>query len=261
MAKGIYIEMAHHPQAILDSLDQAEKAAQRSRRQWNLGCGLSLALAGAGLLAFGLGSALDGGQFLIALAFVFVGVAALSGLALLISRPRFHHQQVAPVRQLLHTLRDDTGRRGWVAGWLDMSGAQQPTKQVRTEYSAGGKQKVYYHDPWFQAKIKLVDGNVLRLSLVDKIKTKAGGVVDHRTQVSAKLVVNPAVYRLGALPAKTLPLPAALDTQGDGILSLKAEVEPRNLPVEPILQALKALYASLEPLRPAESTSPAAPTP
>jgi hypothetical protein len=255
MAKGIYVEMAHHPQAILDSLDQAEQAAQRTRRQWNLGCGLALALVAAGILAFLLSVVLDSGQFLLALAFILLGVAALSGVALLLSRPRFPNEQFAPVRQLLHTLRDDTGRRGWVAGWLDMTGANQPTKQVRTARSGGGKQKVYYHDPWFQAKIKLVDGNVLRLSLVDKVKTKAGSVVNQRTQVSAKLVINPAVYRLGALPTGSLPLAAVLDTQGDGILSLKAEADPRSLPVEPILQSLKALYASLEPLQPTATTA------
>jgi hypothetical protein len=257
MAKGTYIEMAHHPQAILDTLDQAEHAAQRTRQQWKLGCGLTLALVGVGALVFLLGTALDYGLFLILLAFILLGLAILTGLALLISRPRFSHEQLASIRQILHTLRDDTGRKGWVAGWLDMTGPKQATKQVRTVRSGGGKQKVYYHDPWFRARIKLVDGNVLRLSVIDKVKTKAGSVVNHRTQVSVKLVINPAVYRLGTLPAANLPLAATLDSEGDGILSLKAEVDPRALPIQDFLQSLKALYNSLEPLQSTGTAPPA----
>lgn len=248
MAKGIYIEMAHHPQTVLDAMDQAEKDARRSRQGWNLGCGFAVALIGVGALALFIGSTLDYGRFLVTLAYVIWGMAVIAGVVLLNSKPRFSKEQFEPVRQILHTLRDDTGRKGWVAGWLDMTGPQQKTKQVRTARSAGGKQKVYYRDPWFQARIKLVDGNRLRLSLMDKVKTKAGGVVNHRTQFTAKLVVNPNLYRVGPVPSGGLPLPATVHSEGNGVLRITAVVDPRRLPVEPMLKSLKALYSHLQPI-------------
>jgi hypothetical protein len=247
MAKGVYIEMAHHPQAILDTMYQTQKDAHNAKQQWYLGCGFAIALIGVGALALLLGSILSFGPFLAVLAFVLWGVAVIAGVVLLISRPRFSKEQFETVREILHTLRDDTGRKGWVAGWLDMTGPKQQTKQVRTARSGGGKQKVYYRDPWFQVKIKLADGNLLRLSLVDKIKTKAGSVVDQRTQFTAKLVVNPDLYRVGALPSTDSSL-AGVDSDGSGILSLMAEVDPRHPPVEQMLKSLKALYDHLEPI-------------
>jgi hypothetical protein len=247
MAKGVYIEMAHHPQAILDTMHQTQKDAHSAKQQWNLGCGFAIALIGVGALALLLGFILDFGLFLTVLAFVLLGVAVIAGVVLLISRPRFSKEHFETVREILHTLRDDTGRKGWVAGWLDMTGPQQQTKQVHTARSGGGKQKVYYRDPWFQVKIKLVDGNLLRLSLMDKIKTKAGSVTDHRTQFTAKLVVNPDLYRVGAPPSTENSL-AVVNADGSGVLSLRAEVDPRHPPVEQMLKSLKALYNHLEPI-------------
>jgi hypothetical protein len=247
MAKGVYIEMAHHPQAILDTMNQTQEDAHNAKQQWKLGCGFAIALIGVGALALLLRLILNFGPFVAVLAFVLWGVAMIAGVALLISRPRFSKEQFETVRQILYTLRDDTGRKGWVAGWLDMTGAMQQTKQVRTARSGGGKQKVYYRDPWFQVKIKLVDGNMLRLSLMDKIKTKTGSVVNHRTQFTAKLVVNPDLYRTGAPPSPENSL-AVVNSDGNGVLSFRAEVDPRHPPVEQMLKSLKALYDHLEPI-------------
>lgn len=245
MAKGIYVEMAEHPQAILDTLDQAEKDARSAKQQWNLGCGLTLGMAALGGLAFFLAN--SSYETLRLVAFVLWGVALVIGAVLLLSRPRFPREQFQPVRQILHTLRDDTGRKGRVVGWLDMTGSQKKEKQTRTARSAGGKMKVYYRDPWFQAKIKLVDGNLLRLSLLDKVKTKAGSVVKRRTQFSAKLVVNPDLYLVSPTPIGGSSSPVPPHTDGDGVLSIKAEIDLQRPPVDHILQSLKEMYRHLQP--------------
>jgi len=250
MAKGIRIDMAHHPQTILDTMEKTEKDAHAAKRQWSLGCGFSLAMVGLGVLAYFLDSSLDYGPILGVLAYVLWALAAIAGVVLLLNRPRFSREQLEPVRQILYTLRDDTGRKGWVAGWLDMTGFKQNTKQIRTARSAGGKIKVYYLDPWFHARLKLVDGNVLRLVLEDKVKTKAGSVVNHRTQFTAKLVVNPELYRVGTAPIDGSTSPVDIYSAGDGVLSIKTEVDPRRLPVDHMLESLKAMYSHLEPLQP-----------
>ncbi len=250
MAKGIRIDMAHHPQTILDTMEKTEKDAHAAKQQWGLGCGFTLAVIGMGALAYFLDSSLDFGPILVVIAYVLWALAAIAGVVLLLNRPRFPREQFEPARRILYTLRDDTGRKGWVAGWLDMSGPKQKTKQIRTARSAGGKMKVYYHDPWFRARFKLVDGNVLRLALIDKVKTKAGSVVNHRTQFTAKLAVNPDLYRIGTTPSGGSTPPAHIDSAGDGVLSIKTEVDPRRLPVDHMLESLKAMYSHLEPIQP-----------
>ena len=245
MAKGIYLEMAHHPQKILDTMDQAARRARSASRWWKLGLGLALGLLGVAALVFIAGAAQDDGGGLSTLACVMGVIAVGAGILLLVARPRFPEEQFQLVRQMLHALRDDTGRRGWVVGWLDMTGSKQEAKKTRTARSAGGKQKVYYTDPWFEVKIKLVDGNRLNLSLTDKVKTKAGSVVNQRTQFAAKLVANPDLYRPGAIPGGS----PQIQSDGSGVLSVKYEVPTRQVPVESMLQSLKSLYTCLEPIQ------------
>lgn len=252
MAKGIRIDMAHHPQVILDTMEKTEKDAHAAKQQWGLGCGFTIAVVGLGALAYFLDSRLDYGPILAVLAYVLWALAAIVGVVLLSNKPRFPQEQLEPVRQILYTLRDDTGRKGWVAGWLDMTGPQQKTKQTRTARSASGKKKVYYHDPWFRARFKLVDGNVLRLALIDKIKTKAGSVVNHRTQFMAKLVVNPDLYRVGTNPSGGSTPLTHIHSAGDGVLYIKTVVDPSRPPVDDILKSLKAMYSYLEPVQPVD---------
>ena len=92
------------------------------------------------------------------------------------------------------------------------------------------------------------DGH-LRLALIDKVKTKAGSTVKHRTQFKAKLVVNPDLYRVNATPVDGSTAPIHVYSEGQGTLSINAEVDPQRLPVEHILKSLKAMYAYLEPIR------------
>jgi hypothetical protein len=181
---------------------------------------------------------------------IIVGIIAGARASGALGRFTAQEPQLAAARQILQTLRDDTGRKGRVVGWLDLTGPQQREKQVRTGRTLSGKPKVYYRDPWFQVKIKLVDGNLLRLAFIDKVKTKSGYQVGHYTQVKAKLVVNPALYRWHPIPAGTLPLFGANISDADGAVSLAADIKPENLPVREVLGTLKTIYRHLEPIGP-----------
>jgi hypothetical protein len=150
-------------------------------------------------------------------------------------------------RQILHTLRDDTGRKGRVVGWLDLTGPQRKEKIVRTARTRSGRRKVYYRDPWFRVKFKLADGNLLRLTLEDKVKTKPGSIV-RQTQYSAKLVVNPSLYRLGQVPTSAVPVTNATLAHEDGIFVVKAVGPAKDLSAQQVLQSLKAVYSHLEPI-------------
>jgi hypothetical protein len=249
MRKSIYIEMGHHPQVILDTMEQITQEVSRTKRGWGLGCGGVLALAGAGILAFFLDAVLDyGGLFTIA-TFVLWGMALALGVMLIVaSTPRVPRRQFEAAHRILYTLLDDTGRKGRVTGWLDLTGAKQKEKRIRTARSTGGKRKEYFRDPWFQVKVKLVDGNLLRLSLEDRVKTKAGAVTAHRTRFTAKLVVNPSLYRVGPISSGGFPLPGAALSGTDGIFTVTAEFDPRHMPVAQAMETLKVLYSQLQPM-------------
>ncbi|NOZ05836.1 MAG: hypothetical protein GXP41_05725 [Chloroflexi bacterium] len=273
--KDIYLEMAHHPQVILDTMEKMEqdvdRLAQRRKRLRTAGtilggCG-GLTLFGVFLLVF-FGTLIAGplGLIVAGVGFVLGFPALLAGFALnWYNQSKEMRPHFAAAKQILYTLRDDTGRKGRVVGQLDLSGARRDDKKARTTRSLGGKQKVYYRDPWFQVKIKLVDGNLLRLALIDKVKTKSGSMVARHTQLSTKLVVNPNLYRVGGVPSSGYPLQNAVVSGGDGIFTVKAEVntihENSTLPIAPLLETLRSLYRHLEPIGsvpglPVDSSSP-----
>ncbi len=267
--RDIYLEMAHHPQVILDTMEKMEqdvdRLAQRRKRLRTTGkalgsCG-ALLLVGVFLLVFfgsfvagPFGFVLGGASFVLGFPAVLVGFFLNSRYQSKEMRPHF-----AAAKQILYTLRDDTGRKGRVVGQLDLSGARQKNKEFRVTRNLSGKRKVYYRDSWFQAKIKLVDGNLLRLVLTDKVKTKAGSTVAHHTQLAAKLVVNSNLYRVGGVPRSGYPLEYATVSGGDGIFTVKAEVntirENSTLPVTPLLETLRSLYSHLEPIAPGPATA------
>ncbi len=249
--RGIYVEMAHHPQVILDSLERVEKAVHLATIRQRLGCivpAALLALGGLGFILLILLQPEGMGLFFVAFA------AWMTGIILLIALRRGEapllQEHFEAARQILYTLRDDTGRKGLVVGWLDLGGPQQKEKTVRTARSGGGKRKVYYRDPWFKVKFKLVDGNVLRLTLEDKVKTKAGAIARHQSQLSAKLVVNPNLYHLGAVPSGEIPLAGAALLSEDGTFLVKAAGSAQDLSAGQVLEMLKRVYNYLEPIEP-----------
>ena len=265
MSEKIYIEMAHHPQVVLDTMSQiqsgmtqAQKGASGVKQSRRLGCGGAFVLLVLGAFFFFLDAVLGYGVLFIALGAI-LGLLALVWfiMALVAARTpgiikRFSSQkaQFEGAYQILYTLRDDTGRKGRVVGWLDLTGAQQRSKQARTGRTRSGKPKVTYRDPWFQVKIKLADGNLLRLALVDKVKTKSGWVVGHATQIKAKLVPNPDLYPLTSLLSDEIPLQGAVLSDEDGAIVLNAMAKPGQVPVREILETLKFIYRHLEPVQP-----------
>ena len=59
-----------------------------------------------------------------------------------------------------------------MSGWLDLTGAKQESKETRRKTSRSGQPIVYYRDEWLRLKTRLYDGNVLRLSLIERVKDR-----------------------------------------------------------------------------------------
>jgi hypothetical protein len=240
--------MAEHPQAILDTMDQVEQEMRRAEQSRQLKTYGVYALIAVGVLGIVIGFSqnqtlliIGGFVFIIA---GFVVRSALKGSAS--PKKRFE-----AARQILRTLRDDTGAKGRVVGQLDLTDPRQDQKKVRTSYAAAGKRKEYYRDPWFRVKIKLVDGNLLHLSLEDRVKVKTGkrGFVNHLTQFSVKLVVNLELYRIAPISSGALPVPNAVLSGTDGVFSITGGgFHPDRPPVDQMLETVKTLYSHLEPI-------------
>jgi len=154
-------------------------------------------------------------------------------------------------RTIIYTLRDDVAPRKLVTGWLDLSGAQLQSKIVRQGRSRSGRRrKVYYRDHWLQLKIPLADGNLLRLSLIEKVKTKTGYAPKRLLQAKARLVVNPQVYRIKPLSQtdlKDFPLRGTVEEKG-GVFYISGTLNHKTCNPWPLLRALKFVYQYLEPI-------------
>lgn len=256
MQARVQIEMADHPQNVLDAMDRIKREASRFERKQRLGC-----LTEMGLLILGLALVIVDKVMGFGTLFLYAGIALILAafgawiyLSFSSASLQWNDKQFQVARTIIYTLRDDTGRRGKVVGWVDMSGPTQREKLVRTARSFSGKVKSYYRDPWFRVKFRLADGNLLRLSFVDAVKEKAGSVVSHQTTFTAKLVYNPSLYRLGRIPGNQLPLPGAKLSTSEAIVTIKASFSPRGIPIQRILEALKLIYEHLEPFSPGEAT-------
>jgi len=247
MAQQLYLDINTRPREVLRVMDQVTEEMRRyrtgRRRIWQVVAGLGV----AGLIFLLIDVALDypGGAF------------AFSGLCLLgtsviflvigfwtVGRARLSRTQWDIARQVLYTLRDDVGRKGRVTGWLDLTGPQQQSKLLRTGRTRSGRVKYYYRDPWFSAKIQLVDGNLLRLTALERIKVKKGYVADRRHQLKVKLVVNSQVYDIA--PSQSMPGLVRDDT----ILQLQLS-KPDLITAQEVLSSLKNMYSHLQPHQPA----------
>jgi hypothetical protein len=246
----LYLTLNENPQVILDVMSNVEQQAKVASKSRKRGCLVALGLLVAGLPFFFLDMVM-GYNFL---TFSLVGgilwiTAFFVGLRLLITgRAKVESPQYSAALTIIETLKDDIGKKGRLIGWLDLTGPRQNSKIFRRGRTSSGKSKIYYRDPWLQAKAKLVDGTLLRLTLMEQLKVKKGYVAAREQRLKARLVVNQDLYRIRAFSQEEIEThlpPARLDVQG-GIINL-AYATGRKFDPWDVLNSLKYLYSHLEP--------------
>ncbi len=171
-------------------------------------------------------------------------------------------------RDILYTLRDDLRPGTTYLGHLDLTGSLLPTKVARSANDAQGRTTEYFRDEWLALKAKLYDGNILRVSGIQKSKkrksywkrSRISGKMKSKPEkfkgtahdLKVRIVANPEVYKV----AKTSPefkqglnigkfTISQLNTEG-GMISFVANSPFEEVEYENILQVLKSAYTLLQ---------------
>jgi hypothetical protein len=169
------------------------------------------------------------------------------------------------VRQIFGVLKDDMSPGRTMMGWLDLTGAEQESKIVRQKNSPSGRPVVYYQDEWLRLKARLYDGNVLRVSLVQRLKVRKGyykrgrisgkrkwkpGSSQGRYEMKMAVSADSSTFDIQPL-AQAEPVPNSRfviqETQrGPGRLTVKATV-PEGFDAWDVLNAMQFVYNHIQP--------------
>ena len=96
-------------------------------------------------------------------------------------------------KQILYTLRDDLKPDSSFLGYLDLTGAMLDTKVARETKDTRDRITQHFRDEWLALKAKLYDGNILRVSAIQKSKKRKS--YWKRGQISGKMKLKPEKYK------------------------------------------------------------------
>jgi hypothetical protein len=267
----LYLSIADRPQSIIQGMDRlridvdkTEKAGDKWR--W---IPLLIFFAGIGM------ALIDVLLFLLGyVSFVFSAGGLVLWIAAIVmarSLRRSDTQDFPPrysgLKQIVQILRDDLRPGSTFLGHLDLTGAMLNTKVARETRDTQDRTTQYFRDEWLALKAKLYDGNVIRVSAIQKSKKRKSYM--KRSRISGKykskpekfkgtehdlkvrIVVNPEVYIMDANPKVkqgqnigkyTI---TALNTEG-GIINLVASSPFEEVEHENILGVLQSAYSLLQ---------------
>lgn len=268
----IYLNFSNKPQAIIDNIDalvaQANKS-NTSRTRWSKGprtlfwLGLFMMLIEGLLYLLGYSPTcafLTGG-----IALWIVSIFLSTGLKR--AQVKSFPPRFIEFKEMIQTLRDDLRPGTGFLGNLDLTGAKQSSKVARAANDERGRTTNYYRDQWLNIKAKLYDGNVMRVSAIQRVKERNGywgrGKVSGKSkwkpakfkgtyqELKVRLAVNPEIYsivRNNDIKSKTQVgeyTINAVDTEG-GLVTVLASSPNENVSSESVLGVMKFAYEMLK---------------
>jgi hypothetical protein len=267
----VYLSLADKPQSITQGMDnlvaQSRKVDTAGQRWWWLPLivfagGFGLILVDGILLLLGYNSLI----FTIGGALLWVAAFVLA-FSLRKSRTQAFSPRYAGTREILHTLRDDLRPDTTFLGHLDLTGALLPTKVAREAKDAQNRTTQFFRDEWLSLKAKLYDGNVLRVSAIQRSKQRKAywktGRISGKTklkpakfkgseqQLKVRIAVNPEVYKIVPnaefKPGRNIGkfTLAELSTEG-GLIDFVASSPFEEVESEHILGVLHSAYSLLQ---------------
>ena len=267
----VYISIADKPASIMRGMDRFVAEVNRTESvgdKWRW-VPMTIFFGGLGLMS------IDGILLLLGYrSFVFVaGGGTLWAAAVIMARGlrKSDTKDFSPhykgTKEILHTLRDDLKPEGTFNGHLDLTGSMLKTKVARETKDSRDRTTQYFRDEWLALKAKLYDGNILRISAIQrtkqrlpywkrsrvsgKMKQKPAKFKGIQQQLKLRIAVNPEVYKI--VPNNTFTQGgsdgiysiAQLNTE-DGIISVVANSQQEEVKSEQILSFIKSAYSLLQ---------------
>ncbi|HLO28974.1 MAG TPA: BhlA/UviB family holin-like peptide [Anaerolineales bacterium] len=267
----VYISIADKPDSIMQGMDRFVKEVQKTETagdKWRW-VPLLIFFAGLGLMS------IDGLLLLLgytSVVFVAGGVGLwIASLVMARSLRKSDSNDFSPrykgAKEILYTLRDDLKPDTTFLGHLDLTGAMLKTKVAREAKDSQDRTTQYFRDEWLALKAKLYDGNILRVSAIQrskqrqpywkrsrisgKLKQKPAKLKGTEQQLKVRIAVNPEVYKIvpnkefrqGANIGKYTV--AQLNTEG-GIIDVTANSPFEEVEPEHILGFLHSTYSLLQ---------------
>jgi hypothetical protein len=212
----VYVSLADRPESIMHGMDKFIADVQKTESagdKWRW-IPLLIFFAGVGLLCIDLFLDLLGYfSFIFTLGGIGLWIGAI---ALAIGLRKSDSHDFSPryngTKQILYTLRDDLKPQSTFMGHLDLTGAMLPGKVARSAKDAQDRTTQYFRDEWLSLKAKLYDGNILRVSAIQrtkqrqsywkrsrisgKMKMKPAKLKGAEQQLKLRIAVNPEVYNI-----------------------------------------------------------------
>jgi hypothetical protein len=267
----VYLSIADDPDAVIQGMDDFVAEIQKTESagdKWRW-VPMMIFFAGLGLMG------IDG--ILLVLGYTSV-VFTVGGILLWLAafvmarglRKSDSHDfspRYSGTKQLLHTLRDDLKPASSFLGHLDLTGAMLDTKVAREAKDTQDRTTQYFRDEWLALKAKLYDGNILRVSAIQKSKKRKS--YWKRSRISGKMKMKPEKYkgaaqylkvRIAVNPELYQIVPSAefrqganigkytiaqLNTEG-GIIDVTANSPFEEIESEHILGFLHSAYSLLQ---------------
>jgi len=267
----VYISIADKPDAIIRGMNKFVADSRKTETagdKWRwipmliFFAGIALALVDVliALLGFSMSFIFIGGGFLLWIA-ALVMARSLRRSDLLDFSPRYNG-----TKEILHTLRDDLKPGSTFLGHIDLTGAMLKTKVARETKDTRSRTTKLFNDPWLSLKAKLYDGNVLRVTAIQKTKKrdtywkrgssgksklKPEKFKGSQQELKIRIVVNPQAYTIkpnnlfsqGKDVGKYKV--AQLSTDG-GMINILAVSPFEEVGQTDILTFLKSAYSLLE---------------
>jgi len=267
----IYISIADKPVSIMHGMDRFATEVNNTESagdKWRW-FPMALFITGLGLIG------VDGILYLSGYrSFVFAvggGIVWIAAVVMALSLRRSDSKDFSPryagTRELLRILRDDLKPGTTFNGHLDLTGAMLKSKVARESKDSRDRTTQYFRDEWLALKAKLYDGNILRLSVIQrtkqrmpywkrsrisgKLKQKPAKFKGSEQQLKVRIAVNPEVYKI--VPGNIFKVGggngvfniAQLNTEG-GIIDVVAQSQIDEIGSENILGFVKSVYSLLQ---------------
>ena len=267
----VYVSIADKPLSIMQGMDRFVANLRKTESagdKWRW-IPMLIFFGGLGLMS------IDGLLFLLGFpSLVFTAGGLLIWIAAFVmarnlrkSDSREFSPRYKGTKEILYTLRDDLKPNSTFLGHLDLTGAMLQTKVARETKDTQNRTTQYFSDEWLSLKAKLYDGNVLRVSAIQKSKKRKS--YTKRSRISGKyklkpekfkgaeqdlkvrIVVNPEAYQIVPSPKFRQGINIAKYTNAqlsteDGMINVVASSPFEEVEQEQILNFLKSTYSLLQ---------------